>query len=80
MAKINFKRQRALLIICSVLGGAFDAIALPDFSQAQSSVAPTVSVTVNSAADGVVQADDELTLREAIEITNGTLLDRKSVV
>ncbi len=31
------------------------------------------SITVNSSADGPVQADDGITLREAIELTNGTL-------
>ncbi|MEM9805297.1 MAG: OmpA family protein [Cyanobacteria bacterium P01_D01_bin.56] len=31
-------------------------------------------ITVNSNADGVVTPDDQLTLREAIELTNGTLL------
>lgn len=38
-----------------------------------SEAAPFVSVTVNSAADGPAQPNDRLTLREAIEITNGTL-------
>jgi outer membrane protein OmpA-like peptidoglycan-associated protein len=33
-----------------------------------------VRITVNSPADGPIQADDALTLREAIEIANGTLL------
>ncbi|MEO1592777.1 MAG: right-handed parallel beta-helix repeat-containing protein, partial [Cyanobacteria bacterium J06632_22] len=32
------------------------------------------NITVNGAMDGPVQADDALTLREAIELTNGTLL------
>ncbi|NER81832.1 MAG: OmpA family protein [Leptolyngbya sp. SIO1D8] len=35
--------------------------------------APTLEVTVNSHQDGPVQADSELTLREAIELVNGTL-------
>ncbi|MBE7382541.1 MAG: OmpA family protein [Leptolyngbya sp. SIO1E4] len=35
--------------------------------------APTLEVTVNSHQDGPVQADNDLTLREAIELVNGTL-------
>ncbi|MDA0866442.1 MAG: CSLREA domain-containing protein, partial [Cyanobacteria bacterium] len=34
---------------------------------------PPVRITVNSPNDGPIQADDALTLREAIEIANGTL-------
>ncbi len=34
---------------------------------------PSLRVTVNSSQDGPVQADNELTLREAIELENGTL-------
>lgn len=54
------------------------ALLLPTVSWAQT-LAPTpsevsvVQVTVNSAADGPIQPDSFLTLREAIEITNGTL-------
>ncbi|MEO0540376.1 MAG: OmpA family protein [Cyanobacteria bacterium P01_A01_bin.105] len=36
-------------------------------------MAPIVSVTVTSAADGLPQPDESLTLREAIEVVNGTL-------
>ncbi|NJL87236.1 MAG: OmpA family protein [Leptolyngbyaceae cyanobacterium SM1_1_3] len=48
-------------------------------AQSQTSLTPTAAdlpamrVTVNSAADGSVQADEKLTLREAIEIVNGSL-------
>ncbi len=34
---------------------------------------PKVHITVNSAQDGPITVDDQLTLREAISITNGTL-------
>lgn len=34
---------------------------------------PLVLVTVNSNQDGPIQADNILTLREAIEVVNGTL-------
>ncbi|BAY81768.1 hypothetical protein NIES267_12450 [Calothrix parasitica NIES-267] len=37
------------------------------------SSAPAVRVVVNSNADGAVTADGQLTLREAIEVANGTL-------
>ncbi|MEL7331421.1 MAG: OmpA family protein [Cyanobacteria bacterium J06560_2] len=43
------------------------------FDFAADGAAPIVNVTVNSSADGLVTPDDALTLREAIEITNGTL-------
>ncbi len=38
---------------------------------------PVVRVVVNSNADGEVTADSELTLREAIEVVNGTLTPEK---
>ncbi|MFK8182013.1 MAG: OmpA family protein [Phormidesmis sp.] len=71
MARIIFRTPRlTLLATCTVL----TAMLLPMGSWAQSiNSAAFVSVTVNSAADGTVQPDDALTLREAIEITNGTL-------
>jgi hypothetical protein len=48
---------------------------MPERGQAQSSAADTrLQVTVNSAQDGPIQADDKLTLREAIALTNGTLV------
>lgn len=57
--------------------GLLSAIWLPKVSWAQVdspiSVPPFAKITVNSAADGLPQPDSELTLREAIELTNGTL-------
>ncbi len=41
--------------------------------QAQPETVTPYSIIVNSANDGVVRPDDELTLREAIEVINGTL-------
>ncbi|MEL7331158.1 MAG: right-handed parallel beta-helix repeat-containing protein, partial [Cyanobacteria bacterium J06560_2] len=70
--KKNLKNtgRRQLLAACAVLS----AVLLPTISWAQA-VSPSsfVEVTVNSAADGPVQPDEVITLREAIEITNGTL-------
>ena len=43
--------------------------AIPALAQAPTAV----EITVNSAADGPIQADQGLTLREAIALTNGTL-------
>ena len=75
-------RRHQRLAACSVLG----AMLLPTVSWttnwtarwgqavAQSAGAETfVQVTVNSAADGPARPDEQLTLREAIELTNGTL-------
>lgn len=45
-------------------------IPVPD---ATDGAAPLVYVTVNSSTDGMITPDQSLTLREAIEITNGTL-------
>lgn len=50
--------------------GLLSILAAPIRAMAQ---APNVAVTVNSNQDGAVQADDALTLREAIEIVNGQL-------
>ncbi|MEO1183699.1 MAG: OmpA family protein [Cyanobacteria bacterium J06636_27] len=49
---------------------------LPVFAQDATTTtpsAPAVRAVVNSNADGAVNADGELTLREAIEVVNGTL-------
>jgi len=71
----NTSRQNrnTLLAACSLLGATtISALLLPAVGWAQVTT-PLVAVTVNSADDGSVQPDAELTLREAIEITNGTL-------
>ncbi|MEM7715369.1 MAG: OmpA family protein [Cyanobacteria bacterium P01_A01_bin.68] len=44
-----------------------------DFSTPTTSPPPAVRAVVNSNADGPVNADGQLTLREAIEVANGTL-------
>ena len=44
-----------------------------DFSAPTTPSAPAVRVVVNSNLDGAVTADSQLTLREAIEVVNGTL-------
>ncbi|MGI8933020.1 MAG: OmpA family protein [Phormidesmis sp.] len=65
--------------------GLLSAIGLPKVSWAQvdspisappsaaPSAPPFAQITVNSTADGLLQPDSGLTLREAIELTNGTL-------
>lgn len=61
--------------------GLLSAIWLPKVSWAQvdspisvpASAPPFAQITVNSSADGLPQPDSGLTLREAIELTNGTL-------
>lgn len=78
----------AAAAVGSVAGAIFGAMALafaqePAFAQEGvdipvpasevSDVPPVVYVTVNSDLDGPVTPDQSLTLREAIEITNGTL-------
>ena len=71
MAYIPFKKHsRSLLAACGLLS----AILFPAVGWAQiSSDSDAFQVTVNSAEDGVSQPNDALTLREAIEIVNGTL-------
>ncbi|MEL6553832.1 MAG: OmpA family protein [Cyanobacteria bacterium J06621_11] len=73
-------RRRRILSVYFILGtmllpAVSWAQTVSQSSIAQSSVSQSafVQVTVNSGNDGPVQADLRLTLREAIEITNGTL-------
>lgn len=62
--------QWQIFATCAVLS----AVLLPTIGWAQAiALPPSMQITVNSPADGPVQADSALTLREAIEITNGTL-------
>ena len=58
------------LVGTATLAFTLPLIAYP--SHAQPETTP-YSVIVNSANDGAVRPDDELTLREAIEVVNGTL-------
>lgn len=71
MARITLRKtRRTLLATCGLLS----AILLPTVGWAQAINSPSFFViTVNSPFDGPTQPDAELTLREAIEITNGTL-------
>jgi len=72
MAHLTFRTHyKKTLAACILLSG----VLLPAIGSAQLNTqsSPTVVVTVNSAADGPVQPDSELTLREAIALTNGTL-------
>ena len=63
--KVNIKR---LLISLPVL-----LLTAPNIAFAQQNTALSLSVTVNSNRDAAIQADDALTLREAIAIVNGNL-------
>ncbi|MGC1307546.1 MAG: OmpA family protein [Phormidesmis sp.] len=67
------KNSQKLLAACGLLS----AMLLPAVSWAQitpfSPQTAFVQITVNSSMDGPVRADSTLTLREAIEIANGTL-------
>ncbi|MEM6253220.1 MAG: OmpA family protein [Cyanobacteria bacterium P01_D01_bin.156] len=63
-----------MMHISSLVGPAALAMTLPlsaPVAMAQSTA--SYAVIVNSADDGEVRADDALTLREAIEVVNGTL-------
>ena len=62
------KHRRKFLATCSVLS----AVLLPAVGWSQTSSA-LIQVTVNSPADGPIQADAVITLREAIALINGTL-------
>ncbi len=64
--KLNLAKR--LLISLPVL-----LLTAPNIAFAQSNTALSLSVTVNSNQDGAIQADDALTLREAIAIVNGNL-------
>ena len=64
------KHAKGLLAACGLLS----AILLPTVGWAQMVSQPAYfRVTVNSDADGAIAPDSALTLREAIEIVNGTL-------
>lgn len=80
MANFSFKKRSLKKHRRNLLGSVafLSAILLPAVSWAQvvSQVIPqsaAVQVTVNSHTDGPIAADDQLTLREAIALTNGTL-------
>ncbi len=76
MAHQYFLRYRwQSVALCSLLGGLLGGWGI-DAAIAQSesiSFESPMQVSVNSPTDGPVQADAVLTLREAIEILNGTL-------
>lgn len=65
-----FELNRAFAKRYPIVLGVLSILATPIGAMAQ---APNLAVTVNSNQDGVVRADDALTLREAIEIVNGQL-------
>ena len=70
---IRYWRRRSQVLLAALaatLSVSWHAIATANVPVA----APVlVTVTVNSAADGLIQPDAELTLREAISVVNGTL-------
>jgi outer membrane protein OmpA-like peptidoglycan-associated protein len=55
------------------LGFCFAAAAIAQQPTVTPTSIPSLRVVVNSSQDGEVQADNQLTLREAIELVNGTL-------
>lgn len=63
------KTRQTLLAACTLLS----AILLPTVSWGQATHLDFFSITVNSPSDGNIQSDQVITLREAIEIANGTL-------
>ncbi|MEL7521044.1 MAG: hypothetical protein AAGJ80_05390, partial [Cyanobacteria bacterium J06553_1] len=85
MVYLTFKQQRRKLL---AMGGILSAILLlsagaktslaeainnSDSGSDSGSGSGSIQVTINSSADGRILADDALTLREAIELVNGTL-------
>ena len=73
---IRLRRSRKLLAACGLLSAMLiPTIGWASIGRAQvtSQTVPLYVSTVNSAADGAVLADDSLTLREAIALTNGVL-------
>jgi outer membrane protein OmpA-like peptidoglycan-associated protein len=55
------------------LGCCFVAAAIAQQPSVTPTAIPNIKVVVNSSQDGEVQADNQLTLREAIALVNGTL-------
>ncbi|MEM8806180.1 MAG: OmpA family protein [Cyanobacteria bacterium P01_G01_bin.38] len=73
MAHLNYRDAKALT---TTLGGLAVSLLLSTAASAQmptEPVATNLRVVVNSSQDGEITPDDQLTLREAIAITNGTL-------
>ncbi|MEM8503841.1 MAG: right-handed parallel beta-helix repeat-containing protein [Cyanobacteria bacterium P01_D01_bin.1] len=70
---LNYRYQAVAL--CSLLGGLLGSLSLSTASVAQvaEDISPPLQISVTSPMDGPVRADAVLTLREAIEILNGTL-------
>ena len=64
----KFNAAKRLLTSLPVL-----LLTAPNIAFAQPATALSLNVTVNSNQDGAIQADDALTLREAIAIVNGNL-------
>ncbi|WP_271254633.1 OmpA family protein [Pseudanabaena sp. Chao 1811] len=81
MRKVNSSKVMVILIGCaSLVSTALVNQAIAQTTSLTTSTnAPSYQIIVNSDRDGEIQPDRELTLREAIAITNGTItLDRLS--
>ncbi|MBT9311295.1 OmpA family protein [Leptothoe kymatousa TAU-MAC 1615] len=63
----------SLLLAAVATGANAQTNAQPELQPSVDGTLPRVLITVNSSGDGPIAADDHLTLREAIAITNGTL-------
>lgn len=83
-SKFSTMLARSLSLAAGAILGGGGSVVLPVLAQdgvdipvpssaAESGVPPVVYVTVNSDLDGPVTPDQSLTLREAIEVVNGTL-------
>ena len=70
---LNYRCQ--FIAFCSLLSGLLGSLVMSAASVAQGDITTSspVQVSVTSSTDGPAQADAVLTLREAIEIVNGTL-------
>ncbi len=68
-------KRIVVLAICTILAWSPLAVASEMVAESTSPAAPSfpLRVVVNSNRDGEIQADDGLTLREAIALLNGTL-------
>ena len=73
---IQRRHHRRSIAFCGLLSSLLGVMWLSTTSSSaqQITVQSPVQVSVNSPADGPIQADASLTLREAIELVNGTLL------
>ncbi len=79
MPQVTSSKVTSILIGCIGLTVSIGTVGSLAIAQTQPANPQIYQITVNSNADGEIQSDRELTLREALEISNGSLkLDRLS--